>query len=207
MIFPWLVPVFNLYEWWQGQSKNWVLVLCSKMSCARLEWLALGKKLELRIVRIAASHLIRYLAVPLIPRRRGAMGNGVPDVLQSTTSSTSPSSIVQFGILLQFSDWWRSITSNSLVLNRIKGHHLLCRCHPPLFCIFKWFNIKAVIAHYLLSRRRWMSYQPRASLNHEVLVLAFIQMYLQFLGLLVFCDPYPVLSDSIAICIYLLFSA
>ena len=41
----------------------------------------------------------------------------------------------------------RSIPSNRFVLNVVKGHHLWLRCHPPLFCNFKQFNIKAAMTH------------------------------------------------------------
>ena len=48
----------------------------------------------------------------------------VADVLWSTTSSASPSSLGQVGTLPHFLDQWRSITSNRFVLNMVKGHHL-----------------------------------------------------------------------------------
>ena len=51
-------------------------------------------------------------------------------------------------MLFQFLDQWRSITSNRLVLNMVWGHHLQLRSHPPLFCDFQHFNVKAAAAHH-----------------------------------------------------------
>ena len=62
------------------------------------------------------------------------------------TSFTS-CSVVQVGIFPQRLDQWRSIMSNRILLNMVKGHHLLLRSHP-LFCNFKWFNIKAATSHH-----------------------------------------------------------
>ena len=55
--------------------------------------------LELRIVRIAGSHLLVYLADPPILGRRLALVDGTHDVLQSTILSTSFSSIAHVGTL------------------------------------------------------------------------------------------------------------
>ena len=30
----------------------------------------------------------------------------------------------------------------------VKGHHLWLRLHPPLFHIYKWFNIKTAMAYH-----------------------------------------------------------
>ena len=45
-------------------------------------------------------------------------------------------------------DQWRGLTFNWLVFNMVKGHHLQLRCHPLLFHIFTWFNIKANMVHH-----------------------------------------------------------
>ena len=73
------------------------------------------------------------MALPLTSGRTGAMGHGVPDVLQSTTSSSSFSPVVQVGTLPQLLDQWKSITSNRCVLSMVKGLHLQLRFHPLLF--------------------------------------------------------------------------
>ena len=44
------------------------------------------------------------------------MGGGIPDVLQSTTSSTLSSSVLHVGTLLFFVDQWKSITFNRLYI-------------------------------------------------------------------------------------------
>ena len=38
--------------------------------------------------------------------------------------------------------------SNRFVLNMVWGHHLQLRSHPPLFCDFWYFNVKAAAAHH-----------------------------------------------------------
>ena len=48
----------------------------------------------------------------------------------------------------KFFDQWRSITSNRFVLNMVQGHHLQLRSHPPLFCDFWPFNVKAAAADH-----------------------------------------------------------
>ena len=77
--------------------------------------------------------VVVFLPVLLTPGRRGTIGDGVPDVLQSTTPSSSCSSVVQAGILPQLLDQWKNISSNRFVLKMVKGHHLQLRSHPPLF--------------------------------------------------------------------------
>ena len=78
------------------------------------------------------------------------MGNGISDVLQSLTSSSSSSSTVQPGALPRFLGQWRSITFKRCVLNMVEGHHLYLRSCSLLFHNFKWFNIKAGMAHHTI---------------------------------------------------------
>ena len=92
------------------------------------------------------------MPVLLTPLRRGAMGDGIPDVLQCTTSPFS-SSFVKVGTLSKFLDKWRSITFNRFVLNMVKGHHLQLRSCPPLFHNFKWFNMKAATTHHAIIQK------------------------------------------------------
>ena len=40
------------------------------------------------------------------------------------------------------------------MLNIDKGQHLQLRCHPPLNHNFKWFNIKAATAYYLIIQKQ-----------------------------------------------------
>ena len=82
---------------------------------------------ELKVIRVAEGQLGIHLPVTLTLERREAMGDSVPDVLQSTTSSPSSSSVVQIGTLPNILDQWRSITSDRLVHNVVKGHHLQLR--------------------------------------------------------------------------------
>ena len=92
----------------------------------------------------------RFIGVAAIrsthSRKKGRHLDGIPDVIQSATSSSL--FVVQACTLPNFLDQWRKITSNRFVLNIVKGHHLQLSYHPPLFCNFKWFNIKAVSSHH-----------------------------------------------------------
>ena len=65
-------------------------------------------------------------------------------------SSPSSSSVMQVGTLPRFLDQWRSVTSNRIMLNLVKGHNLQIRCSLPLFCNFQQFNIKADIAYHTI---------------------------------------------------------
>ena len=80
--------------------------------------------LELRVVRIAGSHLVVHLVFSLIAGRMEVMGYGIPDMFQSRTSSTSSSSAVQAATHPQFLGQWRRITSNRFVLNLLMDHYL-----------------------------------------------------------------------------------
>ena len=55
---------------------------------------------------------------------------------------------MQAGRLPQFLGHWSSSTSSKSLLDMVEGLHLQLRSCPPLFCNFKWFNIKAAIAHH-----------------------------------------------------------
>ena len=90
---------------------------------------------------------------PVLLSQEGKVGMGVgaPDVPQPSTSSSSSSStsaMFQVGMLFKFFDQWRSIISNRFVLNMVQGHHLQLKSHPPLFCDFQHFNVKAAAAHH-----------------------------------------------------------
>ena len=64
--------------------------------------------LSLTVIRVAGSKLELCLQVPLILGRKGTVGDGVPNVLQSLTSSPSFPSFVQVGTLPKFLDQWRN---------------------------------------------------------------------------------------------------
>ena len=92
---------------------------------------------------MAVSHLVRHQKVVPILRRKGAVGNGIPCVLQSTTSSTlSSSSIVQLGTHHHFLNQCKNINYNRFVPNIIKGKILQLRCHPSLFYNLKLFALQ-----------------------------------------------------------------
>ena len=72
--------------------------------------------LGLRVIKVARSHLVEHLLVPMILGRKEAVGDSIPDVPQSTTSSPSSSSAVQVCTPLQFLDQLISIISNRFEL-------------------------------------------------------------------------------------------
>ena len=71
-------------------------------------------------------------------RMKGNHEIAFPDVLQSTTSSTSSLYVVQVGTLPRYLDQWQNITSNRFVFSTVKCHHLQLGGHPLLFYNFKW---------------------------------------------------------------------
>ena len=90
-------------------------------------------------------------AVLLRLGEKGAIGVSIPDGPESSASSASSSSMsaaFQVGMLFNFFDQWRSITSNRFVLNMVQGHHLQLKSHPPLFCYFWQFNVKVATADH-----------------------------------------------------------
>ena len=72
--------------------------------------------LSLMIIKVAGSQQEVHLQVPLTVGRRGAVGDIIPDVSQSSSSL----SVVQVGILPKLLHQWRRITSNGFWLN-MKG--------------------------------------------------------------------------------------
>ena len=107
------------------------------------------------------------------------MGSGIPDMLQSTTSS---SSIVEFVTVFQFLEQRGSITSNRFVLNIVKGHHIDLRCHLLFSIILNGLILKLFHMIILLFRRKWISHCPRVPLNHLLVVLAFTHMLPKWRG-------------------------
>ena len=85
-----------------------------------------------------------------------------------------------------------------------KGHHLRLRYHPPLFHISNDLILRLLQVIFLLTRRRWMSYYSRTTLNHQLVVLAFTPIYLWFVSILVIFDPWSIVSNIIATCTCLL---
>ena len=83
----------------------------------------------------------------------GVTNPDVPESSDSSASSSSTSATFQVGMLFKFFDQWRSITSNSFMLNMVWSHHLQLRSCPPLFCNFGQFNVKMAAAHHPISQK------------------------------------------------------
>ena len=92
------------------------------------------------------------MSPPVLPIL-GGRGVGAPDVLPSSASSSSSSAVFQVGMLFNFLDQWRGITSNRFVLNMVWHHHLQLKSHPPLFHNFWKLNVKAAAAHHLIIQK------------------------------------------------------
>ena len=102
-------------------------------------------------MRLVQRSLLVALFPPFLLSQEGRVGVSTLDVLQPSTSSSSSSSTsatFQVGMLFKYFDQWRSITCNRFVLNMVRGHPLLLRSHPPLFCDLWHFNVKATAAHH-----------------------------------------------------------
>ena len=114
-------------------------------------WLrGLTWRVGMRLVQVTRSLLVVESSpvLPILGKRKGAMGVSTPDVLQSSASSSSLSAVFQVRMLFNFLDQWRSITSNRFVLNMVWSHHLQLRYQPPLFHNFWQFNVKAAVTHH-----------------------------------------------------------
>ena len=64
---------------------------------------SLTQTLGCRVIQVPVSFLVVvHMPVSLTLRRRGTMGGDIPDILQSTTSSTSSLSVILVGTLPHF---------------------------------------------------------------------------------------------------------
>ena len=67
---------------------------------------SLTSKQTMRSIRMVGHHLVVHLYVQVLLRRKRGMGHGIPDVLQSASSSTVSSPVVQVGTLSHFLNQW-----------------------------------------------------------------------------------------------------
>ena len=96
--------------------------------------------LGLRVVQVAGSHLEVPLPVPLTP---GGIEAGMAFLMCYSQQ-------LLWHHLICCDGWYASPifrsmekdSFNRFVHSMAKGHHLQLWGHPPLFCNFKWFNIK-----------------------------------------------------------------
>ena len=106
-------------------------------------------RVGMRLIQVARSLPVAVSPpVLLIVGGKGPMGVGTPNVPWSSASSSSSSAVFQVGMLFNFFDQWRCITSNRFVLNMVWGHHLQLQSHPPLFHNFWQFNVKVATTHH-----------------------------------------------------------
>ena len=121
--FLWLVPVFNEYEMAKPDLKPVSCLMCRNYQCQGLvvqHWQkAKLEKLRLRVIRLEESHLLVHLLVQLIPGRRGAMRDGICDVLQPSTSSTSSSLNMQSGTFPKYLFNGEALLPTSLIRSKV----------------------------------------------------------------------------------------
>ena len=145
----------------------------------------------MRLIQVARSLLVAVSPPVLpIPGGKGSVGICAPDVLQSSTSSSSSSAVFQVGMLFKYFGQWKSITSNRLCL--IWFGVIIFSLGPSSPCsitsdssMSRWLQL--IIP---LFRRRWMSCLLREQLNHLLVVLVSILACLWFLSVLMASGPY-----------------
>ena len=109
---------------------------------------------RLRVIKVAENLLVAVsLPVLLTLGRRGAIGNSIPNMLQSITSLSSSLSIGQVGTPPKFLDQGMSITPMDLWLIWLRVTIFQLRSHPSLICNFKWFSVKAAQLIIPLSKK------------------------------------------------------
>ena len=109
------------------------------------------------------------------------------------------------GILPTFLDQWSHITSNRFALNMVKGYHLQLRCHPPLFCNFRWFNIKATPVHHPIIQKEVDELLAKGCIEPSTVGADLYSQHICFfLNIWVAFIPYSTLSILFAIYTYLL---
>ena len=93
-------------------------------------------------------------------------------------------------MLFKFFDQCRSITSNRFVLNMVWGHYLQLISHPPLFCDFWHFNVKAAVAHHPVIQKEVDELLAKGAIKNSSGGAGFYSsMYLSILGAFV---PYSI---------------
>ena len=127
------------------------------------------------VVCVGEDHQVAHLPGLLTLGTRGAVGEGICDVLQSITTSPSSSYLVWVGTLPQFLDPWRSITSSKFVLNMVKGHHLQLSAMLYYYIILHLCKIKAGTAHHPIIHKDLDELLTKVPLNHHLVVLAFLK--------------------------------
>ena len=150
--------------------------MCKKNLCQGLLvplWLrGLTWRVGLRLIKVAGSQLVVvFLPVLLTLGRRGAIGIGIPDVLQSTASSSSSASVIQVGILSNFWIQGGALLPTGLCLIWFRVFIFSLGLIQPLFHNFKWFNIKAAAAYHPIMQKEGMCCLLRELKNHFLVLL------------------------------------
>ena len=159
----------------------------------------------MRLIQVARSLLV-VVSPPVMPilAGKGSVRVSTPDLLQSSVLSSSSYAVFQVGMLLKCFDQWRSITSNSFLLNMVWV--TIFSLGPILPCSITSDSSMSRELQLIipLFRRWWMSCLLREHLNHYLIVLVSILACFWFLSILVASIPYLTSSILIIICIYLL---
>ena len=87
----------------------------------------------------------------------------------------------------------------------VKGHHVQLSSSHLLFYNFKWFYIKAAIAHHSVFQKELNELLAKDVIGSLMgFVFFLLKTYLWFLSIPVVYNLYSILSDLITTCIYLL---
>ena len=165
---------------------NWVPFHCSKEGlCQGLVvplWLqGLTWRVGLTPVQVAKKSAGCSVSASSTDARKEATGAETPDV-------SKVYSLLIFGFsgwyAIPFLDQCRSITSNRLVLNMVRGYHFQLRSCPPFFCNFSQFNTRAAAVHHPIIQEVDKLFL-RQQLNHLLVVLLSTPVCLLLLNILV----------------------
>ena len=74
------------------------------------------------------------------------------------------------------------MTFNRFVLNMVKCHHLHLRCHSPLFCNYKQFDINTATAHHPVIQKEVDEILVKCAIESSTGDAGFTQRYLWFLS-------------------------
>ena len=95
-------------------------------------------------------------------------------------------------------DQWRSLTLSRFLLDMVKGYNLELRCHPLLFHNFRWFDIKAAMAHHPIIQKEVDDQIAKGATEPLGGGAGFCSMYFGFLGTLMVYEPYSILNNLTA---------
>ena len=155
----WIVPIFTLYEGYQGQAKCWFMFNVQKQPFLVSGGASLAQKLHLYTRtascqggRKSAGHVSTHSTYP----KKGSMEEAF--MMCNSQHLHHLHLMCGFVLLQNILEQWRSLTFSIFVFVMVKGLHLHLRCHSPLFQISHGLILQLLWLIIPLSRRGWMNY-------------------------------------------------